>query len=158
MSASEAASQAVTRAAIVSEARTWLGTPWQHQARTKGAGVDCAGLVIGVARALGIVAPDMDVNHYARVPDGHSLLAHCDAWMQRIACSAAQPGDVLVMRFDEHPQHLAIAVDYPHGGLGVVHALDNHDRKRARVVEHRLALELRAAIVAAYRLPGVGVH
>lgn len=145
----------VSRAAIVAEARSWLGTPWQHQARVKGAGVDCAGLVIGVARALGIVAADMDVNGYARMPDGHSLLAHCDAWMQRIACTSARAGDVVVMRFDERPQHLAIAIDYPHGGLGIVHAFDSQDRKRARVVEHRLAPSLRGAIVAAYRMPGV---
>lgn len=143
------------RAAVVAEARSWLGTPWQHQARTRGVGVDCAGLVIGVARALGIVAAGMDVNHYARMPDGRNLIAHCDEWMHRIPPHAAQPGDVLVMRFDRHPQHLAIACDYAHGGLAIVHALDNQDRRRARVVEHRLAPQLRANVVAAYALPGV---
>ena len=35
---------------IVTEARTWVRTPYHHQARLKGVGVDCAGLVIGVAR------------------------------------------------------------------------------------------------------------
>jgi NlpC/P60 family putative phage cell wall peptidase len=139
----------------VSEARTWIGTPWQHQARSRGAGVDCAGLVIGVARALGLVPTDMDVNHYSRMPDGHSLLAHCGEWMHRIHADDAQPGDVLVMRFDMHPQHLAIVADYLHGGLSIVHALDCRDRKRARVLEHRLAPELRSKIVAAYVLPGV---
>lgn len=145
----------ITRAAVVAEARAWLGTPWQHQARARGVGVDCAGLVIGVARALGLVAADMDVSHYARMPDGRSLLYHCDEWMRRVARTLAQPGDVLVMRFDEHPQHLAIAADYAHGGLAIVHALDSRDRKRARVVEHRLSPALRAKVVAAYVLPGV---
>lgn len=144
-----------TRAAVVAEARSWIGTPWQHQARSKGVGVDCAGLVIGVSRALGIVVPWMDVTHYARMPDGRSLLYHCDEWMRRVARVLARPGDVLVMRFDEHPQHLAIASDYAHGGLSIVHALDSRDRKRARVVEHRLSPELRAKVVAVYVLPGV---
>lgn len=144
-----------TRAAVVAEARSWIGTPWQHQARAKGVGVDCAGLVIGVSRALGLVTAGMDVNHYARMPDGRSLLAHCDEWMRRVALALARPGDVLVMRFDEHPQHIAIAADYAHGGLSIVHALDSRDRKRARVVEHRLSAGLRAKIVAAYALPGV---
>lgn len=148
-------SAAATRAAIVAEARSWLGTPWQHQARSKGVGVDCAGLVIGVCRALGLVTVGMDVSHYPRTPDGRSLLAHCDEWMRRIPAAAAQPGDVFVMRFDVHPQHLAIAADYAHGGLSIVHALDSRDRTRARVVEHRLSPDLRAGIVAAYALPGV---
>jgi len=34
--------------AIVSEAREWLGTPWQHQASLKGVACDCVGLVRGV--------------------------------------------------------------------------------------------------------------
>lgn len=145
----------VTRADIVAEARAWLGTPWQHQARSNGVAVDCAGLVIGVSRVLGLVSAGMDVTHYPRMPDGRSLIAHCDEWMRRIPAAAAQPGDVLVMRFDVHPQHLAIVADYPHGGLAIVHALDSRDRKRARVVEHRLTPALRAKIVAAYALPGI---
>lgn len=141
-----------SRVAVVAEARSWLGTPWVHQHRTKGVGVDCAGLVIGVARALGLVPPAMDVNHYARTPDG-SLLATCDAWMQRHDVAAAEPGDVLVMRFDTDPQHLAIVADYVHGGLSIVHALDRAGR--GSVIEHRLDLANRARIVAAYSLPGV---
>lgn len=38
----------VTRAAIVAEARRWLGTPYRHQASVIGAGADCLGLVRGV--------------------------------------------------------------------------------------------------------------
>ncbi len=38
-----------TRAALLTEARTWIGTPWHHQAAVKGAGCDCIGFVRGVA-------------------------------------------------------------------------------------------------------------
>lgn len=41
-----------TRSAIVTEARTWIGTPYQHQASLKGVGCDCLGLVRGVWREL----------------------------------------------------------------------------------------------------------
>jgi cell wall-associated NlpC family hydrolase len=68
----------IERSAIVTAARSWLGTPYRHQHRERGVGVDCAGLVIGVARQLGIVPADFDVNGYSRQPDG-SLLAHCAA-------------------------------------------------------------------------------
>ena len=36
----------------VAEARTWIGTPYVHQASCKGAGADCLGLLRGVWRAL----------------------------------------------------------------------------------------------------------
>lgn len=40
----------VDRFAIVEAARSWIGTPYRHQASVKGAGVDCLGLVRGVWR------------------------------------------------------------------------------------------------------------
>ena len=40
------------REQALAEARTWLGTPYQHQASLKGAGCDCLGLVRGVWRTL----------------------------------------------------------------------------------------------------------
>lgn len=37
---------------IVAEARKWLGTPYQHQASTRGAGTDCLGLIRGIWRSV----------------------------------------------------------------------------------------------------------
>jgi len=45
------------RAAVVAEARRWIGTPYRHQATVRGAGADCLGLVRGVWRALRGVEP-----------------------------------------------------------------------------------------------------
>lgn len=42
----------IHRQDIVAEARSWLGTPYVHQASTKGAGTDCLGLLRGVWRAV----------------------------------------------------------------------------------------------------------
>ena len=39
---------------LVQEARTWIGTPFVHQGRTKGAGCDCLGLVVGVLSTFGL--------------------------------------------------------------------------------------------------------
>ena len=36
----------------VSIARTWIGTPYHHQASIRGVGADCIGLVRGVYREL----------------------------------------------------------------------------------------------------------
>lgn len=36
------------RSRILTEARSWLGTPYHHKGRVKGAGVDCGGLLYEV--------------------------------------------------------------------------------------------------------------
>lgn len=142
---------------IVAEARSWIGTPFHHQARLKGVGVDCAGLVIGVARALGLVPASFDVTSYERSPDGVSLLSYCEEHMQRIGRDEMAPGDVVVIRWRQHPQHLGILGDYLHGGLSLIHAYSDPSG-RGKVIEQRLTLEDMPGggrFVAAYRLPGV---
>lgn len=145
----------VTRADVIAEARSWLDTPYVHQHRAKGAAVDCAGLVIGVARELGIVAADFDVNGYARVPDGKSLLELCDRFMSRLPMWQLKPGHVLVFAFEKHPTHLGIVGDYLHGGLSIIQALGTSDGKGS-VVEWRLEPRRKGwKPVQAYALPGV---
>jgi cell wall-associated NlpC family hydrolase len=141
-----------TRAEVVAEARTWLGTPFGHQQRTKGLAVDCAGLVIGVARNLGLVPACFDVSGYARQPDGASLMRACDEAMTRIAQADLQPGDVVVVAFDRFPGHVGIVGDHLHGGLSIIHALGVTAR---RVVETQLVFFRSMRFVAAYRLPGI---
>ena len=141
-----------TRAQVVAEARSWIGTPFQHQARVKGVGVDCAGVVICVARTLGLVSPHFDVQGYARQPDGHSLLCHCDQTMRAVPREAMQPGDVVVVSFDRDPGHVGIVGDYTHGGLSIIHALGISARK---VVETRLLFTPGMRFAACYQLPGV---
>jgi cell wall-associated NlpC family hydrolase len=143
-----------SRIAIVAEARTWLKTPFHHQARVKHVGVDCAGLPICTGRALGCFPADMDVVGYARSPDGVSLLAYCDQWMKRIEPAEMDVGDVIVIRFELDPQHLGIVGDYPGGGFSMIHALGTADG-RGRVVEHRLDEGTLERLVAVYRMPGV---
>lgn len=134
---------------VVACARTWIGTRFHHQGRVKNVGCDCAGLVIGVAQELGL--SDFDVTGYARLPDGEYLKALCDKHLSRIPLNAIQPGDVLLMKFAEHPQHLAIVADYAHGGDSIIHAY----APSKKVVETRLDTTWWLRVVAAYRIPGV---
>lgn len=144
-------SMTVTRTDVVQEARAWLGTPFHHQARLKGVGVDCVGLVIGVARALGLVAPEFDVEAYPRTPDGTSLMALTSAHMSRIDRQDMHSGDVIVVAFGPEPQHLAVLGNYAHGGLSIIHA----HGPTGRVIETRLMFSNSLKFVAAYALPGV---
>lgn len=137
------------REEIVAEARSWLNTRFHHQARLKGYGCDCVGLIIGVRKALGI--SDYDTTNYSRIPDGFLLKSLCDANMKKIEFSELRPGDVALFNFGGHPQHLAIIGDYRHGGLSIIHAYSIAHK----VVEHRLDQQWIDRIVACYQIEGV---
>ncbi len=140
-----------SRTDIVTAARQWLDTPFHHQARLKGVGCDCIGLVIGVARELGMVAPDFDIAGYPRVPDGTTLMNTARMHMTEIDRAAMAPGDVVVVSFDKDPQHFGILGDYRHGGLSIIHGASNP----GRVIETRLMFSEHMKFVAAFVLPGV---
>lgn len=136
----------------VQAARAWLGTPYHHQARLRGVGVDCVGLVLGVARELGAVNPDWDVPGYSRVPDGLALMHHLRQHLQELPRSALQPGDVVCVAFDRHPQHVGVVGDYLHGGLSFIHASGH----RGEVIETRLMFSAAMRFVAGFRWPQAG--
>ena len=141
-----------TRADVVAEARTWIGTPWHHAARLKGVGVDCVGLLIGVARELGIVTSDFDIPAYVQGPDG-TMLYWCNRYLTPIPGSELQPGDIVVLVPDLLPQHMGILGDYRNGGLSIIHAASNEHPPR--VLETRLLFSRASRFAAAYSFPKV---
>lgn len=139
-----------TRADVVAAARSLLGTPYQHMGRSPGVALDCAGVLICVARACGLVGPDFDVPAYRRRPDG-TLLDWCDAHMRRIPSSEMRAGDAVVIATDSLPQHLALLGDYRGRGHSIIHASE----KAKGVIETRLLFSRALRLVAAYALPGI---
>ena len=102
----------IKRAAVVDEARSWLGTPYQHQASLKGAGCDCLGLVRGVWRALYGAEPQPAPPYrldWAELGAEETLLEAARRWLR--PTNQARPGDVLLFRMaDGAPvKHAAIA-------------------------------------------------
>lgn len=95
---------------IAAEAETWIGTPFQWQARCKGAGSDCKGLIAGVAAECG--RPEADAveaicGDYGPIVDAARLKAGLARLFDRV--TDRQPGDVLLLKVGGKPQHLAIA-------------------------------------------------
>lgn len=143
---------------IVASARTWRGTRFIHQGRRKAAGadpggVDCLGLLIGVAEELGLTAQDgrllagHDVAAYSKSPDGAALMARLDELLIPIPPEDTQPGDVALFALDSVPQHLAILSDYAPGVPGMIHAF----APVRRVVEHRMDEGWQKRLVRLYR-------
>ena len=148
----------MTGADVVAEARTWLGTRFHHQGSLKGAGCDCVGLVLGVGKALGIYPQDLQARGefapfvgYARRPSGGLLESGCTRFALPIPAASAQPGDVLLFRFEAAPTHVGIIGDYPGGGHSIIHAY----LPARKVIETRLDATWAARVTAAFRLPGV---
>ena len=141
----------MNRTDIIAEARNWIGVPFIEQHRTKH-GCDCAGLLIGIARSLGVGPKDEEIPPYRQVADG-TMLGICDRFMQRIKPSDAKPGDAVAIIYDRQAQHLGILADYKWGGHSIIHAAANV--RPPRVIEHRLMQHHRMQIVAAWVLPGV---
>ena len=71
--------------------------------------VDCGGLILGVGKELGLL--DFDTRAYGRISDGQQLRALCEQHLVSKPSSEAAAGDVLLMRFTRHPQHVALVGD-----------------------------------------------
>lgn len=134
----------VERSAFVAEARTWLDTPYRHQGRLKGVGVDCIGLVIGACRELGLF--DLDVGAYPARPDG-TLRARIAEHSNAISYAEAQPGDVLLFHWAGVPTHVGIVTDPGH----LIHSY----AVNRKVIEHRIDARWSSQIVCAFPIPGV---
>lgn len=91
-----------TRTHIVTLARTWLGTPYHHQASLKGVGCDCVGLVRGVWREIYGAEPGplpAYTRDWAEALGRGTLLEAAQRHLVEIPPTEAQPGDVLIFRW-----------------------------------------------------------
>lgn len=133
------------RLRAVAEARLWLGTPFRHRGRLRGEGVDCLGLLVGVARALGLAVADrLD---YPRQPDPLALEAALRAHLVPLPPVEAAPGDVLRLAVRGRATHLALRSE-----RGLIHAF----APARAVVEHGWDGRWPGPAVDAWRLPEGG--
>lgn len=145
----------MNRQQVIDEARKWLGTPFHHQGRLLGVGVDCVGIVSETGRALGLTTHDNTT--YSQQPDGSSLVAHLrEAGLIETSVEEMQVGDILVFRIKRDPQHLAIlsreaGVDGPEDIGMIIHAHMGIEN----VIETHLAQKWFDHIVHVFRIPGV---
>jgi cell wall-associated NlpC family hydrolase len=141
---------AVSRDMIVACARSYCGVPFVHQGRTKEGGVDCAGLVICVAKELGLSS--FDVTDYPASPDPQMMRKHLREQLDEIGFKSALPGDILWMRQDLEPQHLGI-VTMLEPEVTMVHAFSK--KPMTCCIEQPLGRVWRQKVIATFRFRGV---
>lgn len=126
---------------ILETARQWLETPYHHQGRVKGAGVDCIGLIIGICHELSLI--DFDVTGYDRTPDSTMMMELLEKHCTRT--DNPEPGDLLLFRIRKNPQHVGLMTD----DGGIIHAYQSV----GKVVEHPLDPWWSSRIIGAFVLP-----
>jgi cell wall-associated NlpC family hydrolase len=141
---------------VIKAARTYLGVPFKHRGRDR-RGLDCAGLAWCAFRDVGRVLPD--VKRYGREPHRDGLMETCrlafgePVWEgevdQVVPRDLVKVGDLVVIRFELHPHHIALVGYDPLYGLSMIHA-DGSPAVR-RVVEHGLDLRCQRMVCAVFR-------
>jgi len=145
------ARMSVTRDRIVEQARTWLGTPYHHQAALRGVGCDCLGLIRGVYRSFHGCEPEL-VQPYS--PDwaeacGHERFAAA-ARRHLIECDnrAFGAGDVLLFRWRAH-------LPAKHAGIATGTTCMIHAQSGANVCEISLQPWWLRRLAYVFRFPGI---
>ena len=120
------------RAAIVAEARSWIGTKYAHRGRAKGrdGGIDCAQSIYMIYRACNL-CPEMPLTEYT--PD-FFMHRGVEQYMQTVLgycreVTEPQPGDIALFKIGRIFAHGGIVTQWP----DIIHA----DRKARLVLEDR---------------------
>lgn len=142
------------RAGVVAEARSWIGTPYLHQASMKGAGCDCLGLLRGVWRAylgnepeaLPPYSPDWD-----EIAKQDVLLTAAQTHLNERSIDHLAAGDVILFRMRKQAvaKHLGICSE-ARSEPKFVHAYVNHG-----VVENSLSEPWVKRIAGVFSFPGI---
>ncbi|WP_434058440.1 NlpC/P60 family protein [Coralliovum pocilloporae] len=134
---------------LIAEARSWIGTPYRHQASLKGVGCDCLGLVRGLWRFLYGTEPE---SLPAYTPDwaeanGEETLAEAGhRHLLPISTDVAEAGDLILFRWQPH---------CPAKHVGLLSRTDHfiHAQSGAVVSEVPLTGWWRRRISHAFRFP-----
>jgi len=148
-------SSTISRIQIIDAARSWVGTPYVHQASAKGAGSDCLGLIRGVWRevyghepeAPPAYTPDWNERHWKQGAGEEALLSAAQRHMAARPDDKFEPGDVLIFR---------VAADGPAKHCGIATAPDRfiHAYAGRLVAESWLNRWWRARLAGVFIFPG----
>jgi NlpC/P60 family putative phage cell wall peptidase len=93
------------RRTIIVEARSWIGTPYRHQASLKGVGCDCLGLVRGIWRDVFGCEPEIPPPYTRDWAEAHGRETLAEAAARHMVAldpTAMRPGNVILFAFAPH--------------------------------------------------------
>ena len=137
---------------VLTEARSWIGTPYLHQGSVKGTGTDCLGLLRGVWRQVMGREPEVVppyTEDWAEPGRQEVLLDAAGRWLCRKPSGMVDVGDVLLFRMRQGSiaKHLGIQSEVGPAER-FIHAYTGHG-----VIESPLSLPWQRRIVARFTFP-----
>lgn len=128
---------------MIDTARSCINTPFIHQGRLAGVGLDCIGLLVHVVNKYG--GKTSFPTDYSRFPDPARIRKELGL-NGFVKCYEAVPGDILFMWYCglKWPQHFGIWT-----GESIVHAFE----PRSMVIESRINNFWKQRIVEVYKWP-----
>lgn len=141
----------ILRTEIISAARSWIGTPYRHQASIRGIGCDCLGLVRGVWREVVGEEPEKPKNYspdWAEAGGAEQLAGAASRHLIEIGNRRISGGEILLFRWrrDLPAKHVAIATNAEF----MVHAHDG-----AQTCEVSIAPWWRRRLASVFAFPGM---
>lgn len=143
---------------LLTIARSWIGTPFAHQGRTRGLRVDCLGFILETCREAGVMPavglpPTWDYTGYGRLADQYHLVAQVERYLQAVPVPTMRVGDLAVFATSSGlPAHLGFVADGAQP-FSLLHAYGARTARLARVQEHRLGPGWLRHLHSVYRLP-----
>jgi len=141
----------ISRLKIVSVARSWLGTPYHHQASVKGIGTDCLGLVRGVYRELygeEAETPPAYSPDWAEASGMETMLKAARRHLEKQSLESLSPGDVIIFRL--RPSMVAKHAAIVSNPQKMIHAIEG-----APVSEVVMSSWWQRHIAGVFSFPGV---
>lgn len=144
---------------ITDEARTWVGTPYEHQHWKKGAALDCVGLIIGVGLETGALTLTKEqwapFANYSRTPNPSKMRQAMELFLVPMDFPLDQAApDGMIGWFqwrDNLPMHLAIMASLPNGRRTMIHAYQHV----GKCVEHGFSGDWRHRVESWWKYPGM---
>ena len=142
--------QIILQDRIVAEARSWIGTPYRHQASLKGVGCDCLGLLRGIWRGVLGAEPELPPPYSADWAEAgaDTLAGAARRHLLEIDRHDVGPGDLVLFRWRDNlpAKHRPVSVSAPR----MIHAHDG-----AAVTEVAICPWWRRHLACAFRFPGI---
>ena len=99
---------------IIEAALSWVGTPYHHQQRCKGVGVDCAHLIAGVAIDAGLIPADVQLPmDYSPEWNMHNEEQMLLSYLELFGCKEkvkTEPGDIICFTIGKAVGHVGIMI------------------------------------------------
>lgn len=146
-----------TRADVIAAARSYIKTPFVHQGRMKGRGLDCVGLILSVGEDLNLLdktgAPIRrdDYTGYAAQPSDAFVRDEMKRRLNEQLRNDLQPGFAVAIKLPYFPCHAGFLTER-NGVLYMCHALSG---LKYEVTEHRVDEQWRSRFCGVFSLPGV---